>query len=536
MTKSGQKQPIFLHALFRTGSTYLYQAFRRLGTDYTCFQEPVHEISAQAKHNSHLLNDAQDSAKAESLRHPELNLPYFFELHEMAEQVLPHLQEEDVYDGYFGGSESCKGLSYWKALIENATSQPVIQECRSAGRIQAMQNNLGGFHAYLWRNPWDQWWSYQVSSYFDLTTQLIFNADPHPALIDKVSEQIGFVPRQGESLEVAFDWFANRPMTPDNAYLAFYTLWLLGLEEAIEHADLLVNIDQLSSEPDVQAQTVKEFAAQGVCGLDLSDCKSPTTVFSQSEEEHFRALEAKVHQWWLEAGKPEDMLARIETMRQRAAPQRREVVGQSGSSVDLARYRDLIKRQKIELIGLHERSDTNLQAAHRREDTLRQRIHDLSQLAERSEEQIREVKREFAVTESNHSELLCSHQALLSQHQVLLNSRSWRITAPLRAGATVFRQVRRGDRETFKLATKHRIKLRAQAFDHYSRRYPKLRGFMLAILHRVPWLAKRLYRIRHTPSTPQCTNQETLTPRSHDIYRQLVAAVDSLQNNDSQQK
>ncbi|PCM45251.1 hypothetical protein [Marinobacter sp. ANT_B65] len=542
MTPSAQKQPVFLHALFRTGSTYLYQAFRRLGAGYTCYQEPLHEIAAKALNNSNILNDSRDSLKAETLRHPEMERPYFAELHEVADQVLPHLQEDDIYNGYFGGPENCRGLNYWRALIENAASRPLIQECRSAGRIQAMRENLGGFHAYLWRNPWDQWWSYQVSSYFDLTTQLIFNAPQRPALIERVSEHIGFISMHGESLEVTQDWFANRPLTPDNAYIAFYTLWLLGLQEANKHADLLINIDQLSAKPDIQKQVTEKFAALGIQGLNLRDCKSPVSLFSRAEEAHFQTLEATVHKCWREAGLSGQVLSEILTLREQAAPERDVATDSADHSRDLARYRDLLKRRQQLVVDLHSSSDAALQASHRREDKLRQQLQQSEQNIEQSQTEVSLMNRQLAMArdshqklQNSHQELLSNYQELLSSRQELLSSRSWRITAPLRAGVMAARHLRKGDHQAIRAGVMRRLKVMILAVEHYSRGYPRVRGIMVSTVNKVPWLAARLYRLRHAPVLPERDSLVMLTPRSRVIYSQLVAAVDSLQNDDSQQ-
>lgn len=102
MTATPSPQPIFIHALFRTGSTYMFEVFRRLGSQYMCFQEPLHEIALHAKTDTAILNDPQDTQKANVLRHPPLSRSYFSELYEVADACLPHLQERDIYDGYFG--------------------------------------------------------------------------------------------------------------------------------------------------------------------------------------------------------------------------------------------------------------------------------------------------------------------------------------------------------------------------------------------------------------------------------------------------
>ncbi len=70
--------PIFIHSLFRTGSTYLFHVFRRCVGHYWCYQEPLHEvIRYAATAPEHLLQLNAESGSR--LRHPVLERPYFWE-------------------------------------------------------------------------------------------------------------------------------------------------------------------------------------------------------------------------------------------------------------------------------------------------------------------------------------------------------------------------------------------------------------------------------------------------------------------------
>ncbi len=39
-----QNQPVFIHSLFRAGSTYIFKLFRESPAGYTAYQEPLHEV------------------------------------------------------------------------------------------------------------------------------------------------------------------------------------------------------------------------------------------------------------------------------------------------------------------------------------------------------------------------------------------------------------------------------------------------------------------------------------------------------------
>jgi precorrin-2 methylase len=580
MTATPSPQPIFIHALFRTGSTYMFEVFRRLGSQYTCFQEPLHEIALHAKTDTAILDDPQDSQKANVLRHPPLSRSYFSELFEVADACLPHLQERGIYDGYFGTDTRPRGIDYWQSLIGQAAARPVIQECRSAGRIEGIKHQLGGHHVYLWRNPWDQWWSYQVSPYFDLTTQLIFNASSRPPLVQLVSEHIGFQPLPVGPLDVAYDHFSRRLLSPDHAYQAFYTLWLLGLHQGCKHADQLVNIDQLSANATARRHAVAALERVGVSGLSLDDCHSPVSSFTDKEQARFNELEQDIHQLWIKAGLPESDLQRLLTLRQKAAPERHALAGQEVTLAnELSRYRDLLRRRHEEILSLHQQSDAKLQTAHRREDVYREQFdvykeqidvfkEQIEEAAQKSDWLERQAREQFDVykeqidvfkeqieeaaqksdwlerqaqqhksTAEDFDRQLNASQQLLGD---VLQSSSWRLTAPLRKSALVIRRVPgvtglAGVISTTSLrgTLQKNVSDIAAATDRRTRRHPRLRQALLALVLRMPWLVVRLRQMRRNPQSVALNNPVSLTPRSRDIYRQLVAAIGTINTQNS---
>ncbi|WP_077530411.1 hypothetical protein [Vreelandella utahensis] len=498
MSNAQTRAPVFLHALFRSGSTYLYRAFRRLD-GVTCFQEPMHEIAVEARDNPQLLQEAGDPSKAGELRHAALGAPYFAELHAIADQCLPYLRESDVYDGYFGDRTHCAGLDYWQALVRNAPERPVIQECRSSGRIAALRHNLGGYHAYLWRNPWDQWWSYQVSPYFDLTTQLVLNAASRPAFLDQLADHIGFKRLEGRRLHVTYDWFAHRPLPPGHAYQAFYALWLLALHQARSHADLLINIDTLSASAAERQRIAQALASEGAQGLDFSDCHSPVTVFTHAEKARFQALEHEVHELWRQSGMPEQALEAIQALRKHHEPVRDDELARSG---ELARYRELVDRRRREMAGHLHSSDAALQAAHRREDSLRERIELLEQENEAGREHLAEAVTDYETTLNR-----------------LYNSYSWRVTAPLRYAI-------RGVNHLRAHGAKSLLARGIASAEHRSRHYPRLRRALVALVSRVPGVARRLRRLQLGGNPEHSASTELLTPRARTLYSELKGHIE----------
>ena len=73
------QSPIVIHAQWRTGSTYLYHVFRRLGPTYFCYYEPVHELVVKSVIDKDSLL-AFGHADTDALRHPRLTNTYLYEM------------------------------------------------------------------------------------------------------------------------------------------------------------------------------------------------------------------------------------------------------------------------------------------------------------------------------------------------------------------------------------------------------------------------------------------------------------------------
>ncbi len=94
------KKPIYIHSLFRSGSTYIFNTFRNAQENYYCYQEPLHEFLLMAKEDHNNILEA-DSATATSLRHVKLKKPYFYEFFQSAQGVADTFNKSICYDLFF---------------------------------------------------------------------------------------------------------------------------------------------------------------------------------------------------------------------------------------------------------------------------------------------------------------------------------------------------------------------------------------------------------------------------------------------------
>lgn len=298
------KNVLFIHSLFRSGSTYLFHAFRRSGNDNYCYQEPFNEYIFNALEDPEKLLELKGSGEMQRLlKHPKIGRPYFAEFHDTFEHWKSVITPEISYDDYFGLYAPAKTNEYLKALI-NAPEQKnvVIQTCRTGPRIGNIKSRLKGHHVYLWRNPWDQWWSCKANEYFEIILQVIASAKVIPPVIKKICDANAIAILPNHSFEQQLQHFQQRWVTPKNSYMLFFALWCLNMLEATEEADVMLSVDDLSQNKIYKKTIADNFSAMGFPGNDFSDCNITQSVFTAKEAEFFRPIEEKTYQFLSETG------------------------------------------------------------------------------------------------------------------------------------------------------------------------------------------------------------------------------------------
>lgn len=570
--------PIFIHSLFRSGSTYLFKVFRRSDVKYCAYQEPLHEMSAFAAEDPKQLINGFGEAESKLNRHPHLSSGYFQELFDAWPAWKDSITEEMVYRGYFATDEAEVGTGFWKSLIAVAKVRPVFQECRTSGRIKAIKKALGGSHLFLWRNPWDQWWSYKINSYFNTANQLIINSDDVPAPLKLMLHELALPQYKQKDLGGAFAFYSQRPLTSEQSYLVFYMLWCLALREGANNADLLLNIDRLSESEEYQSEILSKMRHLGIDGVDFSDCQVPQGFYSKDHQTFFLAGEARVHLWLIEGGWTQSDLELIQSLREQDRP---SLWSATASTLDplqtleqADRFQEMARRfetsvavQAKALVEAHESSYKLIQEAECRAAqaidrekhsqsqlsqalTIVQQAQEISQQAEvranEAEERTQQAEISAAeqiarlnqVIDARKYELQQAHQAnhyhwqlaeqRYQQIEALYNSRSWRITAPLRWPVHQLR-----------LLKSHGLKTRLKSFLRKILRKinkallgkPRLRYRLVQCAKAIglySTLQRLIHNLRgavHVQHSYQGQNVEQLSPRARKIYQELQRAI-----------
>ena len=289
--------PVFIHSLFRAGSTYLFNVFRRSDSGYWCYQEPLSEMLIQkaAKPGGFLESVSEVELL---LRHPELKKPYFYEFHVVTDAIARYFRKEFSYDQYFAREKDdfTDIKTYFSALRDGSRGRPVFQCCRTTGRIAGLKAACGGVHIFLWRNPWDQWWSYKKDHYFDSRNLLIANARHLPSFLVALKKDLKIPDLYNSTPAVKQAYCVIRYLDSRASYKLFYALWCHAMLEAQPHSELSISIDRLSVSNAYREEILEKLQLLGVAGLDFSDCSVPMAGYGENDGAFFLVIEKQVHE------------------------------------------------------------------------------------------------------------------------------------------------------------------------------------------------------------------------------------------------
>ena len=273
-------EPIFIQALWRTGSTYLFGKFRSQD-EFRCYFEPLHE-SLFCKTRSKLLEDYERASK--KFGHSSISHNYYDEFNVRAEGGVEGFHRRFTLENYaLAPDENDPELAaYIQSLIETANDneqKPVMQFNRGILRAEWMKKNFAGVHIYLNRNSSDILFSYRNKGYYlPIYLAIIGQNADHP-VFKGAAEHFGVEPfdhseiRDQRKFSATFKHFSRIAKRLDREaerdIVAFF--WSIGFAEATRYADMIIDTDQiLEAEGRKMPELIKEVTG---ADLDFSDLK-----------------------------------------------------------------------------------------------------------------------------------------------------------------------------------------------------------------------------------------------------------------------
>jgi hypothetical protein len=276
------QRAIFIHSLFRTGSTYIYNKFRQQGNCY-CYYEPFHESLLNLKNHQQTI----DENLQKMMHHPAMNQDYF---HEYESFLDPKTSSVPFFRKSFTADEFCYNEAnpplkkYIDFLILQSSGKiPVFQFNRSALRTGWFKSNYPkAINIYLLRHPRDNWMSHITlekgeNPYFAGMSLLIASLNKDASYFKPLAEILPLIDFKWEDFKNQIRFYINLiPVYTDvEQYLIFYFIWLNAMIENVLHADIIINMNRLSENTTYQTDLNNLFKQFNIPEIDFRDAHLP---------------------------------------------------------------------------------------------------------------------------------------------------------------------------------------------------------------------------------------------------------------------
>jgi hypothetical protein len=308
-------RPIFIHSLFRTGSTYIWNKFRGNGA-FHCFYEPFHqELALLGSESSYRWGS--EPRQAEVIGHPLLDREYMHEYRHLlvpGKPGVPHFRKSFSFDDFFRLDRHPRQKKYIEHLLAHAPAGiPLLQFNRSAMRVAWFKKYFpGAFHVYQLRDPRQQFNSFlslRDKAYIDIFLTMNLLTVGVNMRSNRLCKELGRRLPLSEfhagsfSREEEFYRRSLSYLSRGEHYLVHYAIWFAALLENLVTADLLLNIDVLSSDESYRHAVSRRFAEAAGERIDFSDAACPHVPVHFMPEDEISRIEAEARTLVLKLGR-----------------------------------------------------------------------------------------------------------------------------------------------------------------------------------------------------------------------------------------
>ncbi len=284
---------IFIHSLFRTGSTYIFDKFRS-NPDYYCYYEPFNESLVHYSKTKAL--SVGDQAQYSAMRHPVHERDYFYEypFNENGEGV-PFFKKKFSFDLFCldEKEDEIDLMQYLDHLVKYAQKRPVFQFCRSSLRTGWLKNKFSSTNIYLTRDPRDQWMSYNSfdHNYFNIIDILIlFKINCYDLSWLKEILDIDKIESDDLATEYRYYEFVSNGFSPQTSYILFYTIWLISLLNNVVNCDFIIDLESIEEDLE-EKRKVEKFLLEYHISIDFDDLKYKKYSTYDLSTEQFSEIE-----------------------------------------------------------------------------------------------------------------------------------------------------------------------------------------------------------------------------------------------------
>jgi hypothetical protein len=298
-------RPIFLHGLWRSGSTYVWSRFRA-AEGSLCYYEPLSDGLRRLTH-ARILRDTPETMLSNN--HPALAQPYFAEFAPLlAGRGVRGYQRRFAYTRFAPPAErEDRPLqSYVQQLIDHARGQQraaVLGFNRTGLRVAWLKKRFDAYNIHIDRDPIDIFSSYlsQLQSgnyyYFIKWMQIIAGNTDYPLF--SIAAPLFRKPTSVEDIYTNPRKFYRQVVDEtslETLYSITFLAWAVCAMHALEHCDLI--IDTAMADRFDYGETLAGTVRQQ-CGLavDFVDMHAPTPP-SPLRLAHQRLIERAVLNWF----------------------------------------------------------------------------------------------------------------------------------------------------------------------------------------------------------------------------------------------
>jgi hypothetical protein len=282
MKQGATSSPVFVHAFWRTGGTYLWKKFRDQ-EQYRAYYEPFHESLLTLPRPPERVDPSAALAKAKRLRHPVTESSYFVGYPYRPGGGVEGFQRYFPYESYCLDADSPDDAleRYLTRLISYAREHdqvPMFKFTRSLLRAHWLAVHFEARNLLVLRRPLDVWRS-MISSprnYYLAALCCAVGQNRGKSLLLPIAQEFTIPEFRGDSLEADLRFyrdFAHERLP--QLYPFFYQVYILSLIYSLPLMDAVIDMNEASGSDDAKLHIMERLQALGI-SLDLRDlCLAP---------------------------------------------------------------------------------------------------------------------------------------------------------------------------------------------------------------------------------------------------------------------
>ena len=246
-------RPVFLHGLWRSGSTYVWSRFRA-AEGALCYYEPLHD-GLRRLTRARIARDTADTVNAN--HHPEMEQPYFAEYAPLiGVRGVRRYRRRFAYDRFAPAPDVADPalFAYIQGLVDHARGQEraaVLGFNRTGLRVAWLQSRFDACNIHIDRDPTHIFASYlsQLQAgnhyYFVKWMQILAGNSDYP-LFQRMAQRFPNANRVQRLLVSPKKFYraAVEDASLETLYAITFLAWASCTLHALTHSDMIIDIGQ----------------------------------------------------------------------------------------------------------------------------------------------------------------------------------------------------------------------------------------------------------------------------------------------------